>query len=174
MSGIFAQQTDTSHDNRTFHIHPPLLAAALLIIGLLLHLAARHEAARFPFTELFGLLLVALGSGLCCYAAALFTAANTTRNPYGGAAALVIAPPYTFTRNPMYVGLATILFGFAVFFASPTMLLAPIVCAVVIDRMVIPHEERTMQRLYGEQYLKYKDRVPRWLPLPSFLHALTF
>src|SRR2546427_13293273 len=61
MNEIFAQQADTSRGNSTFHIHLPLLAAALLVIGLFLHLAGRHDEARFPFHELFCLPLVAGG-----------------------------------------------------------------------------------------------------------------
>ncbi|MBV8773310.1 MAG: isoprenylcysteine carboxylmethyltransferase family protein, partial [Deltaproteobacteria bacterium] len=140
-------------------------------IGLLLHLAGGHGRAFFPFHQFVGLLLVAIGSALVSYAAALFAAGETTRNPYGEPATLVIGPPYTFTRNPMYVGLTAVLLGFATFFGSPTMLLAPIVFAVVIDRMVIPQEEGTMERIYGERYRDYKSRVQRWLPLPSFLRT---
>jgi protein-S-isoprenylcysteine O-methyltransferase Ste14 len=32
----------------------------------------------------------------------------------------------------------------------------------VIDRILIPEEETTMERLFGEQYLDYKRRVQRW------------
>jgi protein-S-isoprenylcysteine O-methyltransferase Ste14 len=167
MSEIYAQSNDTRRGSGTFHIHPPLLAAALLVTGLLLHLAGGHHPPAFPFHQFLGLLLVAVGSGLSCYAAALFAAGDTTKNPYGDPAAFVTGSPYTFTRNPMYVGLTTVLFGFATFFGSPAMLLAPIVFAVVIDRMVIPHEEQTMERIYGQRYHDYKSRVPRWLPLPS-------
>jgi protein-S-isoprenylcysteine O-methyltransferase Ste14 len=172
MSEIYAQETNASRSNGTLHIHPPLLAGSLLVIGLLLHEAARppyfHHA--FPLHQFMGLLFVATGSGLCCYAAALFVARDTTKNPYGEPAAFVTAPPYTFTRNPMYVGLTTILCGFAAFFGSPIMLLGPIIFTVVINQMVIPHEERTMERLYGQQYRDYKSRVARWLPLPSLPH----
>jgi protein-S-isoprenylcysteine O-methyltransferase Ste14 len=172
MSEIYEQQADTSPGNRTFRIHPPLLAAGLFLIGFLLHLASEHGEPAFPFHQFLGLLLVGLGSAIMSYAAALFAAGNTTRNPYGEPVTLVGAPPYTFTRNPMYVGLTTVLFGFTTFFGSVIMLLAPIVFAVVIDRMVIPAEERTMERIHGERYCDYKSRVPRWLPLPSFLQQL--
>jgi protein-S-isoprenylcysteine O-methyltransferase Ste14 len=168
MDEIFAQRAETGRADRTLHVHPPLLAAALLITGLLLHLALGHRGA-FPFHQLVGLLLVAAGSGLSAYAAALFAADSTTRNPYGEPTVLVAVPPYTFTRNPMYVGVTTVLLGFAVFFGSPLMVLAPIIFAVVVDQIVIPQEERTMVRIHGEQYEVYKDRVPRWLPLPRFL-----
>lgn len=170
MSETYVQQAETDGSSR-FHIHPPVLAAGLLLIGLLLHLAGGGGGAFFPFHQFLGLLLVAISSALISYAAAMFAAVETTKNPYGEPATLVVAPPYTFTRNPMYVGLTTALFGFATFFGSPTMLLAPIVFAVVIDRMVLPQEERTMERIYGERYRDYKSRVPRWLPLPSFLRT---
>jgi protein-S-isoprenylcysteine O-methyltransferase Ste14 len=167
MSEIYEDQVRTPSDNGVFHIHPPLLAAGLLIVGLLLHLTVGSHQHTFPFHQFLGLLFVAVGSGLCCYAAALFAARETTKNPYGEPAAFVLVPPYTFTRNPMYLGFAVALFGFATFFGSPVMLLAPLVFAVVIDRMVIPGEEATMERVYGQGYRDYKGRVARWLPLPT-------
>jgi protein-S-isoprenylcysteine O-methyltransferase Ste14 len=171
MNESYAQRAESSQGSRMFHIHPPLLAAVLLLVGLILHLVGGRSEVFFPFHQVLGLLLVAVGGSISSYAAALFAAGATTRNPYGEPAALVLAPPYTVTRNPMYVGLTTVLFGFAIFFGSPTMLLAPIAFAVVIDRMVIPQEEQTMERIYGDRYRDYKSRVARWLPLPSFLRS---
>lgn len=168
MDETLAQRTETGRGYERLHIHPPLLATALLITGLLLHLAVGHRGT-FPFHQLIGLLLVAAGIGLSCYAAALFAARDTTKNPYGEPAAFVTAPPYTFTRNPMYLGLTTVLFGFAVFFGSALMVLAPVIFAAIIDQVVIPQEERTMARIHGEQYEVYKNQVSRWLPLPRFL-----
>jgi protein-S-isoprenylcysteine O-methyltransferase Ste14 len=104
-----------------------------------------------------------LGAGLSCFAAALFQARETTRNPYGEPTALVAQAPYTWTRNPMYLGLATALMGLAIFFSSIAMLLAPVVFLAVIDRMVIPREEETLGRLFGNDYADYKNRVRRWI-----------
>ena len=57
----------------------------------------------------------------------------------------------------MYFGLATVLLGLAVFFGSIVMLTAPVAFFVAIDRIVIPREEETMERLFGQQYVDYKD-----------------
>jgi protein-S-isoprenylcysteine O-methyltransferase Ste14 len=168
MSEIYAQTSNAQHGDGTIHIHPPLLAASLFLIGLVLHLAGRHHQSPFPFHQFLGLLLATLGTGFSCFAAALFAAHGTTKNPYGEPAAFVTVAPYTFTRNPMYVGMTMILFGFATFFGSLVMLLAPIAFAAVVDRMVIPQEEAAMERLYGQEYRDYKSRVARWLPIPSF------
>ncbi len=158
MDEIRARATGASDSIR---IHPPLLAGILLICTLILHLIGEHHT--LPTLQFFGLLLVAGGAGLCCYAAALFAAGDTTKNPYGEPSGFVSQAPYTFTRNPMYLGFTTVLFGFAVFFGSAVMTLAPITFLVIIDRMVIPREEDTMERLFGQQYVDYKQRVRRWL-----------
>ena len=113
--------------------------------------------------EVLGLLLVAVGIGISFYAAALFQARATTKNPYGDPSQFVVEMPYTFTRNPMYLGMVIALLGFAIFFGSLIMLLAPIGMFIVLDRMVIPNEEASMGRTFGQQYLDYTARVRRWL-----------
>jgi protein-S-isoprenylcysteine O-methyltransferase Ste14 len=151
-----------SRDGGAFRIYPPVLAGLLLLGVLLLHLLGGHHHRFAHPHQLLGLLLVAGGTALLSYAAALFSGHTTTRHPYGQPAAFITEAPYTFTRNPMYLGLAAILLGFAIFFGSPTMLVAPILFYLVIDRMLIPQEEATMEQLFGEQYLDYKRRVQRW------------
>ena len=146
----------------TMKIHPPLLAGGLLLVTLLLHFMLPEERV-VGWYQVIGLLVVAVGVGVCVYAAAIFQARETTKNPYGEPAAFVVLSPYTWTRNPMYLGLATVLFGVAIFFTSIAMLLAPAVFFAVIDRLVIPREEETMERLFGQDYVAYKDRVRRWI-----------
>jgi protein-S-isoprenylcysteine O-methyltransferase Ste14 len=145
-------------------IHPPILAGGLLIVGLLLHLlGGYHHHRAVHFHQFAGLLLVAAGAWFSSYAAGVFSGRNTTLNPYGQPAEFVTIPPYTYTRNPMYLGLTAILLGFAIFFWSPVMVLAPIVFFLVIDRVVIPKEEEALERTFGSAYQDYQRRVRRWL-----------
>jgi len=145
-----------------FPIPPPVLALLCLAGGLILH--SFSHGPRMVFAHhILGLLVVAGGVLISASAAALFQARNTTIIPHGEATAFVAERPYTFTRNPMYLGTTLVLFGFAVFFASIAMLLAPIAYFLVIDRMVIPLEEHNLERLFGPQYTNYKTRVRRWL-----------
>jgi|SRR5271166_1989876 len=146
----------------TMKIHPPLLAGALLLVTLLLHFMLPEERV-VGWYQVLGLLVVAVGVGVSCYAAAIFQARETTKKPWGEPTAFVVQPPYTWTRNPMYLGMTTALFGVAIFFSSIAMLLAPAVFFAVIDRLVIPREEETMERLFGQDYVAYKDRVRRWI-----------
>jgi protein-S-isoprenylcysteine O-methyltransferase Ste14 len=146
----------------TMKVHPPLLAGALLLITLALHFMLPEERT-VGWEQFIGLLFVAVGAGLSSFAAAIFQARETTRKPWGEPTAFVAQPPYTWTRNPMYLGLAATLFGLAIFFGSIVMLLAPAVFFAVIDRMVIPREEETMERLFGQEYRDYTYRVRRWI-----------
>jgi len=143
-------------------IHPPVLALALLVGTFILHLIL-PESRTVHWHHALGLLLVAAGMGCSFFAAALFQARETTKNPYGEPTALVVQMPYTFTRNPMYLGFTALLLGMAIFFDSIVMLIAPAVFFAVIDRMVIPREEATMERLFGQQYRDYMGTVRRWL-----------
>jgi protein-S-isoprenylcysteine O-methyltransferase Ste14 len=159
--------SETTHpfeDNaQGIKIYPPVLAGVLLIAGLLIHLIGGHHHRVVHFHQFAGLLIVAGGVGLSFYAAAIFAARNTTKDPYGEPAALVTVMPYTFTRNPMYLGLTIILLGFAVFFWSAAVVLAPVVFYFVIDRLVIPREEQALERIFGNTYLDYQRHVRRWV-----------
>jgi protein-S-isoprenylcysteine O-methyltransferase Ste14 len=146
----------------TMKIHPPLLAGVLVLVTLALHFMLPEERT-VGWEQVIGLLFVAVGAGLSSFAAAIFQARDTTRKPWGEPTAFVVQPPYTWTRNPMYLGLATTLLGLAIFFGSIAMLLAPAVFFAVIDRILIPREEETMERIFGQDYVAYKDRVRRWI-----------
>lgn len=156
------QHESTSSALMNTKIHPPILAGALLLITLILHFVLPEERI-IGWHHLIGLILTVAGMGLSSFAAALFQARETTRKPYGEPSAFVVQPPYTWTRNPMYLGLTIALLGLAIFFDSTVMLLAPAAFFVVIDKMLIPREEETMERLFGQQYVDYKNRVRRWL-----------
>jgi protein-S-isoprenylcysteine O-methyltransferase Ste14 len=146
----------------TTKIHPPILAGALLLVTLALHFMLPEQRV-VGLEQVIGLLFVVFGVGMSCFAAAIFQARETTKNPYGEPTAFVVQSPYTWTRNPMYLGLTTALFGLALFFSSIVMLAGPAVFFAVIDRIVIPREEETMERLFGKDYLDYTNRVRRWL-----------
>ena len=162
MNSTESQTQTPSTTISTMKIHPPLLAVVLLAVTLALHFMLPEERA-VGWEQFIGLLFVAVGAGVSSYAAAIFQARETTKNPYGEPTRFVVQAPYTWTRNPMYLSFVMVLLGLAIFFESIAMLLAPAVFYAVIDRMVIPREEETMERLFGQDYVAYKDRVRRWL-----------
>ena len=95
------------------------------------------------------------------WAVATFRRLGTTPNPAGPTTALAVGGPYRFTRNPMYLGLVFLMAGLA-FLANALwpLVLLPV---VIVRRAVIDREERDLTAEFGEEYLRYKARVRRWL-----------
>ena len=75
---------------------------------------------------------------------------------------LVTSKPFSFSRNPMYLSLNLLYLG--VGFLANT--LWPIIfypfALAAIHYGVIFREERYLERLFGEEYLKYQAKVRRW------------
>ena len=70
---------------------------------------------------------------------------------------------YARSRNPMYLSELTLLFGWAIFYGSVTVLVAFVLWWAFFNFFAIPQEERVMEAHFGETYREYKNRVRRWL-----------
>ena len=75
---------------------------------------------------------------------------------------LVTSGPYRFSRNPMYLFMLLTLLGNCFLMGFFTFL-GPIAFWGVINFSTIPLEEQKLEAAFGEKYLEYKNRVPRWL-----------
>jgi len=110
-----------------------------------------------------GIVLMGLALCLIAWAAFLFRRAGTSIRPFLPSSALVLEGPYKFTRNPMYLGMAGILLGAAVYMGSITpFVVIPAFMALITERFIVP-EEAKLEAAFGGQYLEYKKRVRRWL-----------
>ncbi len=75
---------------------------------------------------------------------------------------LVVEGLYRYTRNPMYVGVLTILAGEVIWFVSPMLLVYAGVIACLFNAFVRLYEEPKLLDLFGGQYTAYRKEVPRW------------
>jgi protein-S-isoprenylcysteine O-methyltransferase Ste14 len=144
-------------------IVPPLVYLAGLVLG---HLANRWlplEVLPIHTGWAAGGILFALGFGLAASAMINFTRAGTTIRPDRASTSLVVAGPYKFTRNPMYLGLATAYLGLAIVDRSLVSLILLPVVLLIIRWAVIAKEEAFLERRFGSGYTDYKARVRRWL-----------
>ncbi len=71
---------------------------------------------------------------------------------------------YLWTRNPMYVAIAFILTGEALFFQSWTLLAYAFFIWLGQHLFVLLYEEPTLKKKFGPEYETYLKTVPRWLP----------
>ncbi len=77
---------------------------------------------------------------------------------------LVVRGLYRYTRNPMYVGVLTVIVGWALWFATLVLLLYAMAVAASFHAFVVFYEEPRLQREFGSEYDAYRARVGRWLP----------
>jgi protein-S-isoprenylcysteine O-methyltransferase Ste14 len=76
---------------------------------------------------------------------------------------LITDGPYRFMRNPTYVAELASWLGLALFFGSLAVFMGFIALLLVVNLVFVPGEERTLEAAFGQAYLMYKKRVPRWL-----------
>lgn len=76
---------------------------------------------------------------------------------------LVIAGLYKYTRNPMYVGVLTVIVAEAILSSSLALLAYAGLLFLCFHAFVVFYEEPALQRRFGEDYAAYCGRVPRWV-----------
>jgi len=70
-----------------------------------------------------------------------------------------------YVRNPMYFGILLIYIAFIVLSISLISMALFVVIFLVYNWMV-NFEENILKDMFGEQYLEYKKKVPKWFPNP--------
>ena len=150
-------------DNPGVIAPPPLIYAGALLAGLLVN--RRYHIPFLPrrVARTLGWPLLASGLGVGFLGAREMRRAETNVDPYKPAKTLVTGGPFRFTRNPLYLSMALLYGGIsALANALPPILLLPIVMRLM-QRGVIEREESYLERTFGDVYVEYKVRAPRWI-----------
>jgi protein-S-isoprenylcysteine O-methyltransferase Ste14 len=154
-------------DSAGVRFPPPLYFVAGLAVGFAIEswlggpLFPRQAAPGFWLVPGAGLIV----AGLVSAVSGMVTMKRMGSNirPDRPATALVVRGPYRWTRNPMYVGLGLVSAGIAVAANAVWPLLMVVVTLAIVRRRVIAREEAYLERAFGREYRRYRDRVPRWL-----------
>ena len=144
-------------------VRPPLVYLTSLVTGALLQFAK-------PLPFLPGTLAVPLGAALVLVAVALFScsvakfrAAGTPVPARKATTAIVRTGPYRFSRNPIYLAFSLFQLGVAIWINSLWLLATLVGAIALMHYVVIPREERYLERRFGADYLSYKRAVRRWI-----------
>ena len=128
-----------------------------------------HGPAQRPVYTLAGGVLLAVGGAV--YLWCLWDFASTGRAtpaPIDPPKHLVVRGLYRYTRNPMYVGVVGMIFGWALSFRALPIAIYGLSVAAFFHLFVVFYEEPHLRRAFGSSYEEYCLRVSRWLP---FRHA---
>lgn len=111
-----------------------------------------------------GTLIILAGGALAAWGRMTFAEAKTQVQPASARNnKLVTSGPYRFTRNPMYLGLVVIGLGAAILGGLAPLYAVPVLTFLLDNFVIIPFEEKKMERQHGDAYRAYKARVRRWI-----------
>jgi protein-S-isoprenylcysteine O-methyltransferase Ste14 len=146
-------------------VPPPAVALVTALLMWLVSRAAPAFAFSFPARILLAPGLAAAGFITAISGFVTFRLARTTVNPHkpGSSSSLVISGIYTVTRNPMYLGLAMVLTGWAIFLSNALAFVFLPAFILYLNRFQIAPEECALTSLFGQEFVAYKARVRRWL-----------
>src|SRR5215813_2231366 len=109
--------------------------------------------------------VIAAGAALYLWCVWNFAAVgNGTPGLWDAPTRVVAAGPYRWVRNPIYIAALLVVLGEAWLFMSLPLLAYAGLMAACFHLFVTGHEERRLGRRFGDSYLEYRRRVPRWIP----------
>ncbi|MCW5748136.1 MAG: isoprenylcysteine carboxylmethyltransferase family protein [Alphaproteobacteria bacterium] len=156
-----------SADTSQVIIRPPVLFLLALAVGLL------ADRWLMPLDLAFGLrwwtrqwiggamIVASMAAVVDCVRR--FRRAGTQVDPLRPTTAIVESGLYRYSRNPIYLGLATIHLGVAVADDNAWLPIVLVPVLLILRYGVIAREEAYLERRFGAQYTAYKARVRRWL-----------
>ena len=144
-------------------IHPPVIYAISILSGIVLN---NYWPQTMPYDirgHLYGGIVIGLAILIAGFSIFEFHRANTDVRPDKPDSALIISGPYRYTRNPLYIVLTLVQITIALWFNNAWVLVLIIPSVIVITQYAITREECYLEKMFGQDYLDYKQHVRRWL-----------
>jgi protein-S-isoprenylcysteine O-methyltransferase Ste14 len=136
---------------------------------LLLEATGDRRWASVPLGPVRGIGLLGIVFGIYLYLWALrrLLSRQTSALPGTRPTALETAGWYARVRHPLLLGVVLILLGEAVAAQSLVLLSYALLYWLWLNLFVARREEPDLRAAFGETYLEYCRRVPRWIPRRS-------
>ena len=134
----------------------------LPVIFLGIPLLARGSTS--PFRWEIGLALIVMGEMVRL--AGVAAAGSVTRRRSRNVQRLVTYGIFAWVRNPLYIGNFLIWIGFVTISGVVWFLPVAVLLFAVEYELIVRYEEGVLESIFGDEYLAYKTRTPRWFPSP--------
>jgi protein-S-isoprenylcysteine O-methyltransferase Ste14 len=144
-------------------IPPPIVTATF---GLIIYFSKSFSPVySFDNSNLISVIFLLFGLGIFSAAVQSFKKHKTTINPLSPdkASSLVNSGIFSYSRNPMYLGMLLILLSVSFKFNISVGLFISFLFKIYITRFQIIPEEEAMVKLFGEEFIVYKNQTRRWI-----------
>jgi protein-S-isoprenylcysteine O-methyltransferase Ste14 len=98
--------------------------------------------------------------------AGVAAAGSVTRRRSRDVQRLVTYGIFAWLRNPLYVGNLMIWIGFMIGSGVYWFLPVAIILFAIEYSLIVRYEEGVLESIFGNEYVTYKARTPRWFPKP--------
>jgi protein-S-isoprenylcysteine O-methyltransferase Ste14 len=117
------------------------------------------------WTRWLGVALIAAGAPALLDSFARFALQGRgTPAPVLPTSRLVVTGLYRHVRNPMYLGVVTVVLGQGLLIGSARVLGYGVWLWLIFHLFVLGYEEPTLERSFGTEYDRFCRNVPRWIP----------
>jgi protein-S-isoprenylcysteine O-methyltransferase Ste14 len=144
-------------------IPAPLVFFGLLLLGFVLNWALPLAFMPKLATEIAGIIIVVLGLLIGLSGIIVMRWAHTSPDLRKPTTALVEKGVFRYSRNPLYLSMFVLFLGISVFMNVLWLILLFPLLFMVVERGAVKPEEAYLERTFGDPYLQYKKRVPRWI-----------
>lgn len=141
---------------------PPVWALGFAVLAFFLAKFVPVYDARGWISGWVPWSMIGLGLALVFWAAFWFWRKKTTIEPHHKPTSLIIEGPYRLSRNPIYTGMALIIFGFCLWLGAVSSLLALAGFVWVVTRRFILAEEAGLRDAFGVEADNYLQKTRRW------------
>ncbi|HEX4964261.1 MAG TPA: isoprenylcysteine carboxylmethyltransferase family protein [Thermoanaerobaculia bacterium] len=156
-------ESDSEEAANPGFVRPPQIYLIAILGGIGLDLLRPLRWLPGIIGPCFGVPLVIAALAIFLTSTNRFKAAGTPVPGDQPTTRIVRSGPYRFSRNPIYLSFSLLVLGIA-FWRNSVWLLGTLAVAVgLMSFIVIPREERYLERRFGPEYLGYKMKVRRWL-----------
>ena len=147
-------------------IPPPIVTLISILLTYLSRDYLSFFHLNFYVQQTLYIIFFGLGISIIFFATREFKSIDTTVNPMKpkNASNLVTSGIFKYTRNPMYLGLTSILLSSAIYFSSlfGVIIYVPLFIFYITIFQIIPEEE-AMRELFKDKYKDYCSNVRRWV-----------
>jgi len=155
--------TEQEQQTPGIRLIPPLVYAVSLLIGLAIEQLFPLVSISWTWRTGPAVVLIAVAGLLIAPTVMRYRHADTPFDVRKPATTLITDGPYRYSRNPGYVSLTLLYLGLGVLFSSAWVCVLVVPTLLIINVAVVRKEEQHLESQFGEEYLRYKTAVRRWL-----------
>jgi len=147
------------------YIPPPLIYAAFFLLSLFIQriFPLNNKFLITPAAHILAWAFLAVSLLIAAIAIRKFAVTKNTLITVKAATSLQTSGIYSFTRNPMYLGLILLYISIAIFYGNWWTFFLLSLLIFVIQFYVIQKEEQYLRQAFGEPYDAYRKKVRRWI-----------